>query len=570
MTTPTKRWVIAPAIPGLNPLAQVLAQRGYTDAASIRHFLHPQLRQLGDPLALPAMTAAVDRILAGIHNRERIVIYGDYDVDGVTASALLTRVLRAVGADVRNFLPHRQDEGYGLSADGLARCRQEHDPQLLIAVDCGTSSIAEIAGLKRDGVDVIVLDHHEPGAELPDCVALVNPKLVERASSPLPGNRENGLEARSTAHTPFASVGVAFKVAHALLKANRQWNVDLREHLDLVALGTVADVVPLTGENRILVKAGLARIQQTGKVGLRALADVAGVDGPVQPHHIGFRLGPRLNAAGRLADAMAALELLLTEDRGRAAELAQLLHEHNAARQKIEEQMVGEALAQAEQLAGDRILVLADPGWHAGVIGIVAARVLQAFYRPTVVIGAEGKGSCRSVNGFSIVAALRSCEGLMERCGGHEMAAGLTIMPGNIAKLRAALNEYAARKLPAELLLPAVNVDAVARLDDLDDEFFRELEQFEPCGAGNPTPCFAVMGVRLAGAPRLLKEKHWKFRVTDGEMTHEAVWWNAGGETLPDGELDVAFVPELNEFRGDVGVQLRVRDIRPSHPPERD
>jgi single-stranded-DNA-specific exonuclease len=558
----TKRWVIAPATPGLPPLAQVLAHRGYADADSVRHFLHPQLRQLGDPFVLPAMEQAVARIVAGIQKHERIVIYGDYDVDGVTASALLTRVLRAVGANVANFLPNRQDEGYGLSAEGLSRCRQEHSPQLLIAVDCGTSSVAEIAGLKRDGVDVIVLDHHEPAAELPACVALVNPKRTTRRV--VPTNDEVGASRRLAREeeTPFASIGVAFKLAHALLKANRQWTVDLREHLDLVALGTVADVVPLTGENRILVKAGLERIKHTGKVGLRALADIAGVNGDVKPHHIGFRLGPRLNAAGRLADAMAALELLLTEDAGRAGELAQLLHDHNADRQTIEEQIVGEALAQAKQFAGARVMVLAQPDWHAGVIGIVASRVLQEYYRPTVVIGAEGKGSCRSVTGFSIVAALRSCEKLMERCGGHEMAAGLTIVPGNIGKLRVALNEYAAREMSAELLQPTVNVDAVVRLDDLDDEFFRQLDQFEPCGAGNPTPCFAVLGVRVTGAPRLLKEKHWKFRVTDGDTTHEAVWWNAADRSLPAGELDVAFVPELNEFRGEVRVQLRVRDVR--------
>lgn len=554
-----KRWVIAQADPALPPLAQVLAHRGYTDADSVQRFLHPQLRQLGDPFTLPTMERAVARLLAGIQNRERIVIYGDYDVDGVTSSALLTRVLRAVGANVANFLPHRQDEGYGLSADGLARCRQEHDPQLLIAVDCGTSSVAEIAGLKRDGVDVIVLDHHEPGPELPDCVALVNPKVGQASSLPTPLTAKDKLEA---CPTYLASVGVAFKLAHALLKANRHWTVDLREHLDLVALGTVADIVPLVGENRILVKAGLERIAKTGKMGLRALAEIAGVHGDVKPHHIGFRLGPRLNAAGRLADAMAALELLLTEDAVRAGELAQLLHDHNADRQKIEEQIVGEALAQAEQFAGDRILVLAQADWHAGVIGIVASRVLQEFYRPTVVIGVDGKGSCRSVTGFSIVAALRSCGKLMERCGGHEMAAGLTIVPDNVAALRAALNEYAARELPAELLQPAVNVDAIVRLDDLDDEFFRQLDQFEPCGAGNPTPCFAVTGVRVQGAPRLLKEKHWKFRVTDGDTTHEAVWWNAADRILPSGEMDVAFVPELNEFRGEVRVQLRVRDVR--------
>ena len=569
-----KRWVIAKAEPAVAgtlacaldlplALAQTLVNRGYRDAEKARRFLHPQLRQLADPFALPDMAAAVHRIETAVAQRERIVIYGDYDVDGVTSSALLTCVLRAAGGEVTNFLPHRMDEGYGLSADGIARCVRECAPQLLIAVDCGTNSIREIADLKSQGVDTIVLDHHEPQAELPECVALVNPKIVERVSRPLGGNETNGRDARSTT-TPFASVGVAFKVAHALLKSNRHWEVDLREHLDLVALGTVADVVPLTGENRILVKTGLERLAHTGKTGLRALKEVADVGDEVKPHHIGFRLGPRLNAAGRLADAMASLELLLTDDAGRAAELAKLLNEHNAERQRIEERIVAAALEQASQYAGYRVLVLADEGWHVGVIGIVASRVLQEFYRPTVVIGAGGKGSCRSINGFSMVAALGKCSALLDRFGGHEMAAGLNKPAGNVEALRRGLNEVAARTLTEEMLTPPVMVDAVVRLAELDAEFFAGLEKFEPCGAENPTPVFAVRNVVARGAPSVVGGKHLKFSVTDGEMTMPAIWFGAGEVQLPSGAMDVAFMAELDEFRGEPTVQLRVRDARPS------
>jgi single-stranded-DNA-specific exonuclease len=375
-------------------------------------------------------------------------------------------------------------------------------------------------------------------------VALVNPKR---------GNKE-----------PFASVGVAFKLAHAFLKSNRHLNIDLREHLDLVAVGTVADVVPLTGENRILVKAGLERLSATGKTGLRALMEVAKVTEKVSPYHIGFRIGPRLNAAGRLADAMAALELLLTEDAGRASELAKLLNDQNAERQKIEEKIVEAALEQAKEFVGDRVMVLADDSWHVGVIGIVASRVLQKYCRPVVVIGAEGKGSCRSINGFNMVGALTTCAPLLERFGGHEMAAGLSVRMDDVAALRRALNEHAGGVLSDEMLTPMIQIDAVVRLEELDAEFFEALERCEPSGTGNPTPVFAVSNVVAKGTLRRLNGGHVKFHVTDGDTTVEAIWFGAEEVVLPAGGMDVAFTATLNDFRGETTVQLRVKDVRPA------
>jgi single-stranded-DNA-specific exonuclease len=572
-----KRWIIAPGEPALTetlarelhlavPLAQVLVNRGFRDANSASQFLNPQLRQLGDPFDLPEMAAAVDRILAAIQNKERMVIYGDYDVDGVTSSALLQLVLRTAGATVTNFLPHRMDEGYGLTQDGIARCLKEHEPQLLVAVDCGTSSVSEIADLKKHKVDTIVLDHHEPGQKPPDCVALVNPKTVGRASrSPL----SEGNHRQDACATPFASVGVSFKLAHALLKRDRQLSerIDLRDHLDLVAVGTVADVVPLIGENRILVKTGLERLPHTQKIGLRALMDMAGVTDEVSPYHIGFRIAPRLNAAGRLSDATAALELLLTDDPSRAKEMATLLDEHNAERQRIEEHMVEEAMAMARAQERDRVLVLAKKGWHVGVIGIVASRIQQEFYKPTIAIGIEdklGKGSCRSVTGFSIVAALQHCAPLLERFGGHEMAAGLSVKAGNVEELRRRLNAFAASELKDEDLSQRIRIDAVARLDDFDEEFFEQLDRLEPCGPENPTPVFVLEGVRLRGAPRVVGKNHLRFNVTDGDTTAQAIWWGRGDFELPQGNFDVAFTPELNEFRGVENVQLKVRDVRSS------
>ncbi len=531
-----KRWVIAKTEPALAetlardlhlamPIAQVLVNRGYRSVEAALSFLNPQLRQLGDPFELPDMAAAVDRVLTAITKKERIVIYGDYDVDGVTSSALLQRVLQAAGAKVANFLPQRAEEGYGLSPDGITRCLKEHKPQLLIAVDCGTSSVREVAELQKHGVDTIVLDHHEPPGELPECVALVNPKRVA-----------------GSALGVLASVGVSFKVAHALLKRDKQLSekIDLREHLDLVAVGTVADIVPLTGENRILVRAGLERLPQTQKIGLRALMEIADVPEKVSPYHVGFRIGPRLNAAGRLADAMAALELLLTTDAARAAELAKLLNEHNAKRQGIEAQIVEEAMAMARANSGDRVLVLAKEGWHVGVIGIVASRVMQTFHRPTVVIGIEegmGKGSCRSVSGFSIVGALQHCAPLLEKFGGHEMAAGLSVKAAKIDELRETLNEFAATMLKDEDLVPQVRIDALLRLDDLDADFFEQLERLEPCGTENPTPLFAAEGIHLRGKPRIVGKNHLRFTVTDGDTTVQAIWWGKGDFEFPEVRL---------------------------------
>jgi single-stranded-DNA-specific exonuclease len=561
MNHPAKRWVVANPEPvlsksmaralGLNPaLAQVLINRGYRDPESASAFLNPRLQNLHDPFGLPQMSAAVDRIMEAIKKQERIVIYGDYDVDGVTSSALLLRVLVAAGAVVDNFLPHRMDEGYGLSRDGLARCLKESKPALLIAVDCGTSSCDEIADLKRQGIDTIVLDHHEPPPKLPKCVALVNPKTGQDA------NIAN-----------LASVGVSFKFAHALLKRDRSLagRIDLREHLDLVAIGTVADIVPLTGENRILVKAGLERLPQTQKVGLRALLEVADIPEKISPYHIGFRIGPRLNAAGRLADAMAALELLLTDDADRAGKLAKLLDEHNTERQRIEGKIVETAILQARQFTEDRVLVLADESWHVGVIGIVASRITQEFHRPSVVIGQGGKGSCRSVSGFSIVAALAQCSSLLERFGGHEMAAGLSVRTDKIPELRRALNKFAHETLKDSALSPLVTVDATLRLEEMNDEFFAQLSRLEPCGPENPAPVFSVERAQLRGAARVVGKNHLRFNVTDGETSVGAIWWGHGEERLPQGEIDIAFNAEWHEYQGVESVQLKVRDVRAAH-----
>jgi single-stranded-DNA-specific exonuclease len=574
-------------------LAQILAQRGFTSPTSANLFLEPRLKDLADPFQLPAMSDAVEAILDALRQKKRIVLYGDYDVDGITSCALLARVLRKLGGHVGIFLPNRMDEGYGLSADGVERCLTTHQPALLIAVDCGTSSVNEIARLAAVGVAVIVLDHHLPSpqnekesgrmgdrgtllatphfpiapfphssAPLPPCRALVNPKL---ASPDAPWFH-------------LCSVGIVFKVCHALLKRARETGmttaaaIDLKEFLDFVALGTVADVVPLVGENRILARAGLEQLRRTQNLGLLELKRLGQVPDPPTPHHIGFRIAPRLNAAGRLKDAMESLECLLTDDPARAAQLAESLDEHNRERQGVEAQMLDEARELARQQLDtehNRVIVVAREGWHIGVVGIVAARLTQEFYRPAVVIGVadgEGKGSCRSIEGCHIVDALRRCAGLLEKFGGHEMAAGLTIRAENIPLLREQLNSAAREMIADEDLRRPVRVEATVALADVDAKLMRELEQLAPFGAGNPPPLFAALQLRCAAPPRAVGKdgKHLKLWLDDGTAKADAIGFNMAQQGVPEGALDVAFVPEWNEFQGQRKIQLKLRAIRAS------
>ncbi|MGZ5552232.1 MAG: single-stranded-DNA-specific exonuclease RecJ, partial [Chthoniobacterales bacterium] len=363
---------------GLPCIANLLKRKGFACADDVSAFLQPRLRSLGDPFLLPNMRQAIDRIFQAIDRRERIVLFGDYDVDGITSLALLDEMLRAYGAAPELFLPLRMEEGYGLSRESVERCWQEYQPQLVIAVDCGTSSVDEIADLKQRGADVIVLDHHEPKSALPDCVAVVNPKISEEC------------ELRY-----LCSAGVVFKLCHALLKTRPLDSFDLKSQLDLVALGTVADIVPLQGENRVLVHHGLRQLLRTRRVGIRKLMEVAGIKSTICAEDIGFRLGPRLNAAGRLTTAEKALRLLRTQDEAEAAELATELDVQNRERQTVEKQIF---TAAEEKMAGefnperDATIVLGARDWHPGVLGIVASRIARKYHRPTIIIGFDENG----------------------------------------------------------------------------------------------------------------------------------------------------------------------------------
>lgn len=534
-------------------VASLLCRRGLAGAEEAQRFLSPKLKTLSDPFLLPNMRAAIDRILAAIDRHERIVLYGDYDVDGVTSMALFTRVLRAFGAEPQTFLPMRVDEGYGLSTEGVARCLTQCKPQLLLALDCGTCSCAEIQSLCGSGVDVVVFDHHECKGEMPECVALVNPKLGDDFHY-------------------LCSVGIVFKTCHALLKTRPIAEFALRDCLDLVALGTVADLVPLIRENRALVQHGLQQLAETRWPGVRALMEVAGVRAPIRTGDLGFKLGPRINAAGRLASAEQALELLLTESKQRARELAASLDAQNRERQDVEKsilQTAEEKVRAQFDPQRDAAIVLGESGWHPGVLGIVAARISKTHHRPTLVIGFDesglGKGSGRSIDGLSLVATLGDCGEFLEKFGGHEMAAGLTIRRDRFADFQKEFLRAARTRLSDEQLRPRVRLDAELALADLDYELLTRHEMLEPFGVGNGQPLFCARGVALADS-RVVKEKHLRLVIRQNGRTHAAIFFNAATNELPPAPWDVAFQIGRNEWEGRVSVQLEIKALRSAQP----
>jgi single-stranded-DNA-specific exonuclease len=536
-------------------LAQCLLNRGLHQPELASRFLQPRLKHLADPFLLPNMAAAVDRLLAARARHELLVIFGDYDVDGVTSTALLTETLRALGWRLEHFLPHRLEEGYGLSRDGVERCLQKFPAQLLLAVDCGSTSVEVTAWLRTKGIDVVVLDHHQVSEPAPAAVALVNPQL-------------------GGAFRELCSAGLAFKLVHALLKRMREEGlpeadaVDLRAQLDLAALGAIADLVPLTGENRILVSAGLERLNAAPRPGLLALKEVAGSKTAAGSYEVAFQLGPRLNAAGRMEDAQDALRLLLTSDAQEAGELARRLDERNRRRQDIERSICQEIttlLRPRFDAARDFVIVEGRAEWHIGVVGIVASRVLQEFYRPTLILGGDGacwRGSGRSIEGFDLAASLRECADLLLRHGGHAMAAGLSIEAAQVGPLRQRLNEMARAALSQEQLRPCLKLDAEVTSSELTLEQVEELARLDPVGQGNPTVRLALRGLSHARPPmRMGKEQqHVKLRVSAGGPMLEAVWWNCRDAALPGARFDLAFTPTVNEYNGRRSVQLKVLD----------
>jgi len=579
-------WQIADTQPGLvadlagwlkiSPLlAQCLLNRGLAEPEAIGFFLQPRLKHLRDPFLLLDMETAVARLFRAREQREPMVIFGDYDVDGVTSTVLLIEVLRRLGWMASWYLPHRVDEGYGLSPEGIENCLRKNPATLLLAVDCGSTAAEPIQRLQASGVDVIVLDHHQGSSPLPPATALVNPHLRR------PGMSDTASARRAVPGSDFTelcSVGLAFKLAHALLKRAREAGLpeaadfDLRPLLDLVALGTIADIVPLVGENRILVSAGLERLNTTTRPGLIALKQVAETPTPLGVHEVAFQLSPRLNAAGRLETAEAAVELLLAPNLEVALPLALSLDAHNRERQKIERVIAveaGSAVRARFQPERDFVIVEGQQTWHVGVVGIVASRILQEFYRPTIIAGGDGalfRGSGRSVAGFDLAAALRECGDLLVRHGGHAMAAGVSLDPANLDAFRARLNELARRAFRPEDLTAPLRLDAAVGLDELTFESLAELDQLKPTGLGNPAVQFWSPTVALQRPPQRMgaEKQHLKLWVADRGGSHEAVWWNAANQALPTDTFDLAFAPQINEYKGRRAVQLKVLDWRPA------
>jgi single-stranded-DNA-specific exonuclease len=538
-------------------IARLLFRKGFRSTDEVQTFLRPRLSSLSDPFLLPQMRAAVARILGALDSHERIALFGDYDVDGVTSLALLAEMLRGYPAVAgpELFLPLRMEEGYGLSRESVERCLEQHRPQLLIAIDCGTASAGEIAELKNRGVDVIVLDHHEPKSQLPDCVAIVNPK-ADSAS-------------------PFqylCSVGIVFKLCHALLKTRPLPEFDLKSKLDLVALGTVADIVPLVEENRMLVQRGAIEIAHTSRVGLRKLMQVAGVRPPILPDDIGYRLGPRLNAAGRLSTAEKSLRLLLTNDEDEAAGLAIELDQQNRARQEVEKEILAAAIVTIEKqfdAARDAGIVAGARGWHPGVLGIVASRIARKYHRPTIVIGFDengvGKGSGRSIEGLNLVDALARCASRdcgIEKFGGHEMAAGLALREENFAKFAEAFCSTARELLSEEALQRSLRLDHELPFTNIDVEFLHWHELLQPFGNGNPQPIFLARAVEPVGAPRVSNEKHLVFRLRQGDRHRRAVYFDGAANEFPPPPWDVAFRIGVDEYGGETLVGMRIEGLR--------
>lgn len=537
----------------------ILCQRGYTSIAAIDEFLTPDLSSGHDPFLMLGMDDAVDRILRAAEAGERIRVHGDYDVDGVSAAALLVRVLRLLGADADARIPHRTTDGYGLSMEAVEQSDNDNIA-LIITVDCGISTFPEVERAKELGLDVIVTDHHMPGDKVPDAVAVLNPHQDD-CSYP---------------YTDLCGVGIAYKLACALSPPGTE--PSLLEYLDLVALGTTADVVPLTGENRIFVKYGLPQLARTRWPGLKALIDRVGLKGhQVSASEAVFSLAPRINAAGRMGDARDAFDLLFTDEPFEGAELAMRLDTYNKERRLADRstlQSAQELLDAGGGLEDRRSLVLCAEDWHPGVIGIVASRLVERYHMPTVLVamdGDEGRGSARSIEGFDLYSALVKCAEHLEEFGGHPRAAGLCINRKNIEQFSRAFDEIARNNLPERDTEPSIKVDCEIDAASLNTSFLNELKMMEPFGAGNLRPTLMLRRARVLGSPRRVGADgaHLKFMVDSvGENGIDVIGFNLGDRIgdLAGGLVDLVFAFEENEFRGVRRAQIRMKDVRPAIP----
>lgn len=531
-------------------IAQVLINRGMDNVKDADSFLNPRMQDFLDPFSFADMPKAVSLIRKAVREKEKVVVFSDYDADGITALALLKNTLSKLGLDIFHYIPHRVKEGYGLNKKVLDLARQEN-AGLLITADSGTSSYEEIKELRRLGLEVIVTDHHEPLHEnhLPSASAIINPKV-----------KGSGYKYRD-----LAGVGVAYKLCQALTGDM------MAEELDLVALGTIADSVPLLGENRIIAKEGLERISHTKRPGLKALMESSRIKGKkITAEYVSFVLGPRINASGRVDTAELALSLLLSKKEDDVKGLADAIEICNRQRQKIESVILEEAqdlINQEVNFKEHKVVVVAKEGWHTGVLGIVAARLSERFYRPTILISLTDKlcrGSGRSIKNFHLFQALLECDDLLDSFGGHQHATGLVISKGNIENFKSRINTLAKDKLSLEHLIPTIDIDMELKLSDISESFAEELKKLEPFGAGNPEPLFYTRNLKLKGPIRVLSRDTLKFWVSDGKFTYEAIGFGMAGiqSSLDQADcFDIVYLPRMDDWQGESSLILEVKDI---------
>ncbi|MBN2542973.1 single-stranded-DNA-specific exonuclease RecJ [bacterium] len=536
-------------------ISQILVNRGIQDVNTMKKFFYPSLDELSDPFVLSGMENAVERIIDSFKNKEKIMIFGDYDVDGITATSLLYLVLNRFSSEVCYYLPNRLSEGYGLSKEGIHEAK-ENNVKLIISVDCGITGVDEVEYAKTLGIDFVISDHHEPGTKLPNARAIVNPKL-----NPEPSD-----------YRELSGVGVAFKLAQGLFDILGQDKAELYEHLDLVALGTIADIVPLRGENRILAKFGLRKLESTSKVGLKALLKTAGIWGQdLASWHVVFILAPRLNAVGRISTPKTAFELLTTRDIDYANNTAELLEKENKKRKKLDEKIFSEAIEQIERevdIDNEKAVVLANDNWHLGVIGIVASRIVERYNRPTILIttiDGEGKGSARSIQGFHLLNAVKECKDFLLKFGGHKYAAGLSIAPEKISAFKSAFNKITSRTLTEEDLIPKLKIAAKLEPKEINSKLVEWLDLFKPYGPDNMRPIFVLEDAQVPYKAKIIGEDHLRFKVKTPEKMYNVIGFGFGkyqeAVYRSDFPLNIAFVLEFNHYYGFPQVQLRLKDL---------
>ncbi|RJQ15277.1 MAG: single-stranded-DNA-specific exonuclease RecJ [Nitrospiraceae bacterium] len=534
-------------------LAQVLVNRGFREVDSIKEFLHPSINNLHDPFLLPDMDRAVGRLKSAIKNGETVIVHGDYDADGITSTALLVSVFRRLNVKTFYHIPNRITEGYGISDKGIQKAKAS-GATLIITADCGISSNDEVRAARSMGMDVIVTDHHEPPEKLPDAAAVVDPH-----------RKDSGYPFRY-----LAGVGVAFKLVCALVKDIGTVEINTDELLDLVTLGTVADSVPLVGENRILVAYGLKEINKgLCREGIKSLKKVSGVEKDLSSGRLSYTLIPRINAAGRLDDASEVVELFLTQDEARAGATAKLLDEQNKKRQKLEGEVLQSALGMIDRSRPDNAIVLSSPDWHPGVIGIVASRLVEMFYRPIFLFSIKdsvARGSARGIPPFHLFNAISECSGLLTGFGGHRQAAGLRLPAANLQAFRKQMDLIVGRSLGEEDMVPKLEIDAAIKFSDLNFNLIKELGLLEPFGNSNREPVFGAKSIEIVNH-RTVGSNHLKMQLKQDSVNMDTIGFGMADRLnrMPGASaFDIAFAPSINEWNGSRSLQLTLKAIRPS------